>query len=136
MSGLVILFCESRVLPLQGLDDLGPVIRLQPTKGVRFRTVVRVEDADEGRQPRRGDRELAQDPSLLVPGQHVPARSGRGRGDWRRAVRGQNEFKNDHCGRSPRKNAADEPIASVSMRSPSTSTESIAKRAVSHNQSA
>ena len=71
MSGLVILLCESRVLPSQGLDNFRPVGRLQPTKGVRFRTVVRVEDADEGRQARRGDRQLAQDPSLLVPRKHL-----------------------------------------------------------------
>ena len=85
MSGLVILFCESRVLPSQGLDNFRPVIRLQPTKGVRLLAVVRVEDADEGRQARRGDRELAQDSRLLVPGQHVTCRSDRGAGRKRTA---------------------------------------------------
>ena len=53
---------------------------------MRLLAVVRVEDADEGRQARRGDRELAQDPSLLVPGQHVTVRSGRGAGRGRAAI--------------------------------------------------
>ena len=120
MSGLVI-FHKTRVLPSQGLDNFRPVVRLQPTKGVRFRTVVRVEDAHERGQPRRAYGKLAQDARLLVPGQHVTARSGRGDGRGRAAsTAGPQGVQKLTAGRSPGKKSADAVIASVSMRSQST----------------
>ena len=67
---------------------------------MRLLAVVRVEDADEGRQPRRGDRELAQDSRLLVPGQHVTARSGRdGRGRAASSLLRHSESGSQFCGR-------------------------------------
>ena len=62
---------------------------------MRLLAVVRVEDADERGQARRGDRQLAQDSSLLVPRKHVTGRSGRG--DWRRGPASQSASETDCC---------------------------------------
>ena len=88
---------------------------------MRLLAVVRVEDADEGRQARRAYCKLAQDARLLVPGQHVTGRSGRGAGRGRAAsTAGPQGVQKLTAGRSPGKKKRGCVIASVSMRSQST----------------
>ena len=94
-----------------------------------------MQNADEGRQARRAYRKLAQDPSLLVPGQHVTARSGRGAGRGRAAsTAGPQGVQKLTAGRSPGKKSADAVIASVSMRSQSTLAPESHNRAVSQRR--